>query len=189
MTADLSSFLDFMEESDGFESPLMPSKLHPEGKSYRVPSPDALTGLRLNALADITLKQSRGTPVSENDVKRLRIDDADEREFISQVLSVELVDEMLVDGVRWEHMKRLSMYAFTYFAVSREAANTAADNGLFAGKELAPTNRAGRRKSPKKTAGGSRGMKSTTSGNSRSETSSDGGNSSSSTSKKSMESI
>jgi hypothetical protein len=161
--ADLSKFLDFMDEvdeRDGFDSPPMPSPAHPEGKQYRVPSPDAKIGLRLNALADMTLKQSRGLDISETDVKRLRLDDKDEHEFLAQVLSQSLLDQMVEDGVKWEHLRRLAMYGFVYFAVSREAADQAAENGLFAGKALASTNRATRR-GTKKTSSGSSGSKKT----------------------------
>lgn len=147
---DLGDFMDFMED-DGFESPPMPSRAHPEGKVYRVPSPDAKVGLRLSALADLTLKMNRKQDVSEADIARLRLDDQEEIEFTEQVLSPELVAQMLADGVKWEHMKRLTMYAFTYFGVSKEAAENAAKNGAFSGKAVAP-NRAARRSSGAKSA-------------------------------------
>lgn len=152
---DLSQFLDFMEDEDGFNSPLMPSKAHPEGRQYRVASPDAKVGLRLNALADIMVKREMKVEVKEHDVARLRIDDADEHEFVRQVLGAEradggnALDEMIEDGCRWEHIKRMSQYAFTYFGVSREAADEAVKNGLLSGKLVAP-NRAARRKKSKK---------------------------------------
>lgn len=174
--ADLSQFLDFMDEADegvtsGFDSPPMPSTKHPRGKQYRVPSPDAKTGLRLNALADMTLKQSRGIELSDIDVKRLRLDDKDEREFLAQVLTEKLLDEMVDDGVKWEHLRRLAMYGFVYFGVSAEAADQAAANGLFSGKAQAPTNRAARRANQKSTTSGSAGSKKTTRASSRSATS------------------
>jgi len=162
MSADLSQVLDFMEDDGGFDSPLMPSTAHPEGKIYRVPSPDAIVGLRLAAVADITLKQARGAEISESDIRRLHISDADEHEFIEQVLSPALVDQMQTDGCKWEHIKRLSLYAFTYFAVGQEAADMAQRNGLFAGKVSAPQNRAARRSSStkgKSTTSGSGGSK------------------------------
>jgi hypothetical protein len=149
--------MDFMEDVDddasitGFSSPPMPSRAHPEGKQYRVPSPDAKTGLRLNALADLTMKQAKGVEFAESDVKRLRLDDKDEREFMGQVLSETLLEQMVDDGVKWEHLRRLGMYAFVYFGVSKEAADHAAENGLFSGKAGAPTNRAARRTKSKKT--------------------------------------
>lgn len=174
--ADLSQFLDFMDEADdgvtsGFDSPPMPSIAHPRGKQYRVPSPDAKTGLRLNALADMTLKQSRGIELSDIDVKRLRLDDKDEREFLSQVLGAELLEEMVSDGVKWEHLRRLAMYGFVYFGVSAEAADQAAANGLFSGKQGAPTNRAARRSQSKSTTSASAASRKTKTASSRSATS------------------
>lgn len=149
MTTDLSNFLDFMDDSvdaDGFSSPPMPSAAYPDGHSYHIPSPDAEVGMRLNALADITLKQKRGLEVSEADIARLRLDGADEREFMAQVLTEDILEQMIADGVKWEHMRRLATYGFTYFAISPDAANEAAEAGLFSGKALAPTgNRAARR--------------------------------------------
>lgn len=152
---DLGQMLDFMEDEDGFLSPKVPSRAHPEGKQYRVSSPDALTGLRLNALADIMVKREMGGSVAESDVARLRLNDADAREFVQQVLGNERVDganaldEMTIDGCRWEHIQRLAQFAFAYFGISREAAEEAAKNGLLSGKMVAP-NRAARRKPKKK---------------------------------------
>lgn len=155
MTTDLGQMLDFMEDDDGFKSPPMPSKAHPEGRQYQVASPDAKTGLRLNALADIMVKKEMKAEVSEHDIRRLRIDDDGEQEFVRQVLGSlrpdggNALDEMIADGCKWEHIKRMSQYAFTYFGVSREAADDAVKNGLLSGKMVAP-NRAARRKKSKK---------------------------------------
>lgn len=152
---DLGQLLDFMEDENGFLSPKMPSRAHPEGKQYRVASPDALTGLRLNALADIMIKREMGGKVDDSDAARLRLSDSDEREFVQQVLGndrgdeTNALDEMVADGCRWEHIQRLAQFAFTYFGISREAAEEAAKNGLLSGKMVAP-NRAARRKPKKK---------------------------------------
>lgn len=143
--AGMDDLLDFMEDEDGFETPLMPSTAHPEGRKYRIPSPDAKTGLKLAAISDIVVKTHRKVEVTEMDIKRLKINDEDERDFIEQVMSKDVVEEMMEDGVRWEHIKRMSMYAFTLFTVSREAADSAVERGLFKGKALTPTNRAAKR--------------------------------------------
>lgn len=139
MSTTLTDFLDFMED-DGFDTPPIPSAKFPapEGKIYHVPSPDAETGLRLSALADLSMKISKGIEVAESDLKRLRLDDREELEFTTQVLGAPLVDEMLADGVKWEHLKRLTMFAFTYFSVSPDAANKAAQAGMFNPKAQAP---------------------------------------------------
>jgi len=144
----VSAFLDFMSEEDGFNSPPMPSVKYPQGKSYHVPSPDAETGLRLNALADVAMKLSKGFEVKEFDVQRLRMDDTEEKEFADQVLSPAVVTQMIDDGCRWEHVRRLTQYAFTYFGVSPEAAEKAAEAGMFSGKAPTP-NRSQRRSGAK----------------------------------------
>ena len=145
MTKTLNDFLDFMED-DGFDTSPIPSVKYPapEGKIYHVPSPNAETGLRLSALADLTIKMNKGIEISEADMRRMRLDDKQELEFTEQVLSKPLVDEMLADGVKWEHLKRLTAYAFTYFAVSPQAAMDAAREGAFNPKAVTP-NRAQRR--------------------------------------------
>ena len=136
--ADLSELNDFLED-DGFDSPPMPSKKFPEGKAYHIPSPDAETGLHLAAIVELAFKQQNGVDLTEADMKRLRVKNKDESEFSSKVLSVEVFEEMLADGVRWEHLRRITQYAFLYFAVSKEAADLAVESGLFRGKHKAPT--------------------------------------------------
>lgn len=136
--ADLSELMDFLED-DGFDTPKLPSRKFREGKSYHIPSPDAETGLFLSALIDLSFKQQSGIPISEEDTKRLTISNRDERDFSRRVLSDEVMDEMLADGVRWEHLKRITQYAFIYFAIGQEAADLAVQNGLFKGKVLTPT--------------------------------------------------
>lgn len=158
--SDLSAALDFMEDEDGFLSPPMPSKAFPGGRQYRIASPDAKTGLRLNALADIMVKKEMGVAVAESDVARLRLNDDAEKEFVRQVLGAEYtididgaqtvtnaVDLMVADGVKSEHLKRIAQYAYIYFGISKEAAEEARKNGLLSGKLVAPlaANRAARR--------------------------------------------
>lgn len=162
--AELAEFTDFMDDADGdggFDSPRMPSPAHPQGRSYRIPSPDAKTGLRLTALADMSLKQSRGIAIDELDVKRLRISDDDEREFLGQVLSPGVLEQMIEDGVKWEHARRLAMYAFVRFGISKDAADEAAKNGLLSGKAAAPNRAARRTKKKKSTTSASPGSKKT----------------------------
>lgn len=167
--ADLSQYLDFMEEVEGdgpgagFMSPPMPSPAHPKGRQYQIDAPDGVTGLRLATLADMTIKASRGAELGEADVRRLRLDDREERDFLEQVLGGAFED-MLTDGVRWPHIKRLGMYAFIYFGISEEAADAAAERGLFQGKAVAPTatNRTARRTGTRGTSSASGGSRKTT---------------------------
>lgn len=136
--ADLSELTDFLED-DGFETPVLPSRNFREGKKYYIPSPDAETGLFLSALIDLSFKQQSGIAISEEDAKKLNISNREERDFSRRVLSDEVVDEMLEDGVKWTHLQRITQYAFIYFAIGKEAADLAVENGLFKGKVLTPT--------------------------------------------------
>jgi len=152
MSRNLAEVQDFLEDDGGFTTPPMPSTKHPEGHTYRVPSPDAITGLRLTALADLSMKYKNKQGVTEADVASLRLSDDDERDFIQQVLSLEVVGEMKDDGCRWEHMRRIGMYAYLFFTAGEKAAEDARENGLLLGKAPGPTpNRAQRRsKTPAK---------------------------------------
>lgn len=144
MAADLSTVLDFMEDDGGFDTPPMPSEKYPDGHSYRVPSPDAETGLRIVAIMDITLRAQSGHEVTEEEMARLKVPDEREDEFLRSVLSSSVVDQMLADGCKWEHMKRLAMYGYLFFTVGAKAAEGAREQGLLRGKATGP-NRAQRR--------------------------------------------
>lgn len=136
----LSELNDFLED-DGFDTPPMPSKKFKQGKSYHIPSPDAETGLFLSAITELAFKQQNGTPITEEDANRLKLKNKEESDFSAKVLSQEVYDEMLADGVKWEHLRRIVQYAFIYFSVGDEAADKAVENGLFKGKQIAPTPR------------------------------------------------
>lgn len=139
-TDGLFSFLD----DDALVIPGVKSREHPDGKSYTIPSPDADTGARFAALAEIAMKVHRGVDVSESDLRRLRMDDDEEREFMEQVLGDALA-ELKADGVSWRRLQMLTQYAYIYFAYGPEQAAAASQNGLISsGKATAP-NRAARR--------------------------------------------
>ena len=116
---------------------------------YTVPAPDAETGLKYSALSNIAVKASKGQEVSEDELRALRLDDAEEREFVVQILTQEVVDQMRKDGLPWPALTRTAQYAFTHFAVSPDAAAKAMAAGAFSGKAQAPTNRATRRSAAK----------------------------------------
>lgn len=147
-TEDLFSFLD--DDALTIPHPIK-SKKYPEGKVYTIPYPDADTGLRLTALAEIGRKveaRRRGdknAKVTEMEASRLVMDDDDEREFAVQVLST-TYQEMIGDGVYWPTIQKIVQYAYVYFAMGADAANNAARDGLFTGgKAFVPANRAERR--------------------------------------------
>lgn len=150
MAAGLDDFYDFLED-DTLEIPNVKSRAHPEGKTYSIPSPDAETGMRLSALAEIAVKVNKSIDVHERDVKRLHLDDNEEREFAQQVLGP-VYEELIADGVSWIRLQRITQYAYVHFAFSPEAAREAAERGVFAGKAQART-RAERRAKPKNGAG------------------------------------
>lgn len=118
-------------------------------RDYVVPAPDVETGLRYSALSHVAIKANQGITISEQDMASLRLEGAEEREFVVQVLSQVVVDQMAEDGVQWPAVGRAAQYAFTHFAVSPEAAKKAFEAGVFSGKALAPTNRAERRTATK----------------------------------------
>lgn len=141
----LDSLWSFLDD-DSIRIPVpIPSRAHPEGKLYTVPSPDAETGVRLTALADIARKQQQGVRVSERDVARLHLNDEEEREFAQQVMGT-CYDEMMQDGVAWVTIQKVMNYAYIYFAMGRDVADKAAREGLFSGgKVRLPANRRERR--------------------------------------------
>lgn len=125
---------------DGFDTPPIRSREHPDGKVYRIPSPDAETGIRLAALAEIGRKVATKRDVDQRDLERLRLDDREERDFAQQVLG-SAFDTMTADGVPWTTMQRLTRYAYVYFTIGEEAADNALRSGVFAGKSEAPNRR------------------------------------------------
>jgi hypothetical protein len=129
---DLSSFLD----DDAIDVPI-------DGKTYRVESPDAKTGLFLASLANVGVKAAAGGEVDQADVDKLDLDDDEERDFMQMVLGDTLA-ELVADGVSWTKIQRLSRYCFIHFAVGEEAADDALKSGALSGEAPAP-NRAKRR--------------------------------------------
>lgn len=146
MKSERESLWSFLDD-DALTIPGVISTKHPEGKDYVIASPDAETGMQLNALGDIGTKLAAGAEVSASDVARLRLDDAQEMNLGRQVLG-ETMAEMMEDGVSWVRIQRVIQYAFTHFAISPEAARKGAEQGLFSGKAPA-LNRAQRRQKTK----------------------------------------
>lgn len=134
--ADLTDFLD----DDG-----LPIKLG--AHEYRIPSPDAETGIKLAAMANIGVKARVGADITEAQLKSIRFDDDEERDFIRLVLTEDIVQAMISNGVSWVALSRVAQYAFTHFAINPETARRALEAGMFSGKATAPTNRAARRSS------------------------------------------
>lgn len=135
---DLSEFLT--------ENELVIQGLGP--RDYVVPAPDVDTGLRYTALANVAIKVNKGIDVSKEEMQSLNLEGAEERAFVHQILSDEVVAQMAKDKLPWPAVVRTASYAYTHFAVSPEAAKKAFEAGVFSGKAQGATNRAARRTTP-----------------------------------------
>jgi len=144
---DLADFLD----DDALEIELASAK-HPGGKVYTIPSPDATTGIFLTAMANLGIRAAKGDKdLTEADVKSLKLNDAEEKDLVEVVLGT-AYQELIDDGISWEKIRRLSQYAFAYYAMGPQAAVKGVESGAFTGK--APEkNRAARRSSTRATSG------------------------------------
>jgi hypothetical protein len=138
---DLAGYLD----DDSIEVPGITSTKHHAGKTYRFASPDAKTGLRLAALADLGVKAHQGVDVGVA-ASRLELDDDQELDLMRDVLGSTL-DEMVSDGVSWVRIQRLNQYLFIHFAMGEQVAK----KGLDAQGEAVPPNRAAKRAASKAT--------------------------------------
>lgn len=147
MTDQMQSWFD--DDALTVPAPIRSPK-HPNGKVYKVASPSFETGLKLQRLGSIAQRISAGVEVPESEAAKLKFDDDEEIELAALVLG-DTLTEMREDGVLWGSIKRVLSYAFTYYAVSPEAAER-----LIAPKAQEPTNRAARRKKAKKASTGAR---------------------------------
>lgn len=129
---DLSAFGSFLDD-DGFTTPPIPSRDHPDGRAYLVPSPDGVTGARMVALAGIAAKKNANVEVTAADLDKLNLNDQEERDFMEMVLGSAYA-EMMADGVSWQRISRLGQYAFVVVTQGEQAASDAAKAGLFSGK-------------------------------------------------------
>jgi hypothetical protein len=139
------NLFDFLDD-DACEVENVKSRAYPEGKTYAIASPDAITGAKLTALADISRKSHLGLQVSEADMAKLNLNDEQEHDFMREVLG-DTLDELRNDGVSHVRIQKILQYAYIYFAMGPEVAAKAAREGLLSGgKAFAPQlNRAQRR--------------------------------------------
>lgn len=117
---DLSEVLAFLDE--GHEYPGVRSKRHPDGHTYRVPPPDATTGLWLTTLAELGTVAATGGKLTANDVAALSLDDDDEKTFYQRVLGT-AYQEMVDDAVSWPALQAIGRHAFLTFSMSQEMAD------------------------------------------------------------------
>ncbi len=134
---DLHDYFD-----DGaLDYPGVPSRAFPEGKSYRVPGPEAKTGLWLTAIADLGVKKASGKELSEADTASLTLDDSEEITWYRRILGP-AYDEMIADGVKMSVLKRIGDDAYLCFSLSVDVADVVL---RASGKASARANRATRR--------------------------------------------
>lgn len=131
---DLTDFLD----DDGLPVTV-------KGKKYVIPAPNLDTGLRLQAIAQLGAKVHTGGKVDPQDLERLKLDDDQEREFVTLMLTEPITRKMDKDGLSFVQISRVAQYAFAHFAISPQSAARALEMGAFAGKAEEPQNRAARR--------------------------------------------
>jgi hypothetical protein len=123
------------------------SEKYPDGKVYRVPSPDFQTGLSLTALTNLGMRAAQGETIGPDDAESLELDDDDERDLYVRLFG-STYDEFIEDNVPWVAIQRLGQYALIYFGMSPQAANEALNKGALLGEAARP-NRAQRRKTQK----------------------------------------
>lgn len=138
---DFGSFLD----DDAIDTPPIPSREHPDGRSYRIPSPDAATGIRLTAMVNLGVGLASGAKMDPRDAEKLKLDDDQEKEFLEEVLGSAYI-QLVADGVSWVRIQRLGRYCLLYFTLGPEAAASEAQGGAKPGEAPAP-NRETRRAS------------------------------------------
>lgn len=71
------------------------------GKTYRVNSPDAKTGLLVSRLMSVAVDLAAGHEVEEDARMQLILDDKDELDMMTRVLGKETLDAMIEDKVPW----------------------------------------------------------------------------------------
>lgn len=152
-TEPLAGFDGFLDDDD-LVLPAIASTKYPKavgGKVYTVPQPSAKDGARFAALGQIMARMAAKQDVTERDVKRLQMDDAEEMDFLRDALGP-TYDEMVEDGVNFQRIKVAGNYAFVSFAFSQSQADQMAEAGVLTGKAVpsaAPANREGRRAAAK----------------------------------------
>lgn len=140
---DLSEFFD-----DSLEYTNVKSKAYPDGKTYRIASPDAKTGVWLAALAEVGVRAAAGADIAAEDLNSLKLDDDEEISLYQRVMGP-VYDELIEDGVPWTVLQKIGEDAYIYFALSPEVADASLEGS---GNQPARPNRA-KRRTAQKTAG------------------------------------
>ena len=150
---DLSEVIAFLDE--GHEYVGIKSERHPEGRTYRVPPPNAQTGLWLSTLAELGTVAASGGNLSAQDVADLTFDDDEEKPFYRRVLG-SAYDEMVADKVSWPALQAIGKHAFLTFTMSQEMADLELQTALGKARSRtvpAPAKRTPAKRTAKRTGG------------------------------------
>lgn len=119
------------------------------GKTYRVESVDAKTGIWCQRIVTVAGAAQAGIDLTDAEVASLHLDDDEEQDFNRRLLGA-AYDEMLEDKVPWDFVKLAARVVFTWTVRDREAAEELWARG---GRPEAPRPTPQDRKAPaKKTA-------------------------------------
>ncbi|WP_066360254.1 DUF7426 family protein [Herbidospora mongoliensis] len=105
---------DFEDLDTFFDGSL---KLPIGGKTYRIPSPDGETGLKIQRWYDALFKATKDRTDSDRQV----LADADENDLYAQALGP-VKAELLADDVDWEKIKHVALTAVVWIASSDASA-------------------------------------------------------------------
>lgn len=108
--------MSFRDLDEFFDSSL---RLPVRGKTYVIPSPDAKTGLWCQRIIALAGKGKDG--LTDDDAASLRLDDDEERDLFQRLLG-DAFEEMVADGLPWEHVKHCGMTALMWAAGNSEQA-------------------------------------------------------------------
>jgi hypothetical protein len=138
---DLGAFLD----DDALDIPL-------GGKTYHIPSPDARTGLYLEAAMNLSAKAAAGEELSDEDAASIQLDDGEERDLYRRVLGG-VFDELVADDVSWARIQRIGRYALIWFTMGPEAAERSITQGEAPAPNRKERRAAGKRSRPASSVG------------------------------------
>lgn len=131
----------------------VPSTKHPAGKTYKVPSPSATFGLQIQRVLQAWTSDRDGAPTPEETADLLGMvtdDDGKPMDFHAKLLGPAYA-EMLADGVTQEGLSRIGNVVMAYYGMGEAFAQAILGSS---GEAPARPNRAARRGTAKKTAGG-----------------------------------
>lgn len=107
------------------------------GKIYRIPSPDAETGLWCQRVFEMGVRAESGQKVSAVQTAKLKLDDDEERELYDRVLGP-AKQEMIDDGLTWARISAVAQTAIIWIATDRTTAEKYWNEQVVGGGPKAP---------------------------------------------------